>query len=230
MPVRFSIILVIVQVVTVREEEVEGAETRGTDKLGPHISSLPSPLQSVSTGQDINNGAQPVVSQAEGVTSIWPCCRIPRRLFCSITASRGGGDTPEKPEMNITEDGLTHAEAQIRTCFPTIVEISNVLTNVYIAADTIPTLDPGPRNTTSDSESKEPRMIGDFDGSANEFWKLYRDEAKSHDDATISTLKDGMDSALIFVRSCSVHAPIRDLVFLIRVHRLVYSLLFSQHS
>ncbi|KAI0264791.1 hypothetical protein BGY98DRAFT_927779, partial [Russula aff. rugulosa BPL654] len=41
-------------------------------------------------------------------------------------------------------------------------------------------------------------MIGDFDGSANEFWKLYRDEAKSHDDATISTLKDGMDSALIF--------------------------------
>ncbi|KAI0270107.1 hypothetical protein BGY98DRAFT_923868 [Russula aff. rugulosa BPL654] len=41
-------------------------------------------------------------------------------------------------------------------------------------------------------------MIGDFDGSANEFWNLYRDEAKSHDDATISTIKDGMDSALIF--------------------------------
>ncbi|KAI0265233.1 hypothetical protein BGY98DRAFT_1085723 [Russula aff. rugulosa BPL654] len=64
---------------------------------------------------------------------------------------------------------------------------------------------PAPRNevATSDSESKEPRMIGDFDGSANEFWKLYRDEAKSHDDATISTIKDGMDSALIFVRSYS---------------------------
>jgi hypothetical protein len=68
---------------------------------------------------------------------------------------------------------------------------------------------PGPRNTTSDSESEEqpeeqpeePRMIGDFDGSANEFWKLYRDEAKSHDDARINTLKEGMDSALIFVRS-----------------------------
>jgi hypothetical protein len=42
---------------------------------------------------------------------------------------------------------------------------------IYIAADTIPTLDPGPRNST---ESEEPRMIGDFDGSANEFWKLYR--------------------------------------------------------
>ena len=72
----------------------------------------------------------------------------------------------------------------------------------------IPTFDPGPRNTTSGSESKEPRMIGDFDGSANEFWKLYRDEAKSHDDARISTLKEGMDSALIFVRSYSVHAPV----------------------
>jgi hypothetical protein len=228
--VRFSLFLVTVEVVTFREEGVGGTETREIDKLGPHTSSLPSPLRSVSTGQDINDEAQPVVSQAEGVTSIWPCCRIPSRLFCSITASRGGGDTPEKPEMNITGDGLTQAEAQIRTCFPTIVEISNVLTNVYIAADTIPTLDPGPRNTTSDSESKEPRMIGDFDGSANEFWKLYRDEAKSHDDATISTLKDGMDSALIFVRSYSVHAPIIDLVFLIRGHRLVYSLPFSQHS
>jgi hypothetical protein len=84
---------------------------------------------------------------------------------------------------------------------------------IYIAADTIPTLDPGPRNTT---ESEEPRMIGDFDGSANEFWKLYRDEAHSHDDATISTLKDGMDSALIFVRSYSVHVAIEGLVILIR--------------
>ena len=73
-------------------------------------------------------------------------------------------------------------------------------------------------NTTSGSgsESEDPRMIGDFDGSANEFWKLYRDEAKSNDEATISTLKDGMESALIFVRSYSVPAPIIDLVMLIR--------------
>jgi hypothetical protein len=47
-------------------------------------------------------------------------------------------------------------------------------------------------------------MIGDFDGSANEFWKLYRDEAESHDEAQINTLKEGMESALIFVRSYSV--------------------------
>ena len=49
-------------------------------------------------------------------------------------------------------------------------------------------------------------MIGDFDGGASEFWKLYRDEAKSYDDARINTLKEGMDSALIFVRSYSIRA------------------------
>jgi hypothetical protein len=57
------------------------------------------------------------------------------------------------------------------------------------------------------SIDSNPRMIGDFDGSASEFWKLYRDEAKSHDDAQINTLKEGMDSALIFVRSYSIHRP-----------------------
>src|SRR6267154_1818573 len=83
-----------------------------------------------------------------------------------------------------------------------------------------PIVDSGPHNTTSDPESdqpeeppEEPRMIGDFDGSANEFWKLFRDEAKNHDDARINTLKEGMDSALIFVRSYFVHV-IMDLVML----------------
>ena len=82
-----------------------------------------------------------------------------------------------------------------------------------------PTFDTDPRNngnTISDPKSEEPRIIGDFDGSANEFWKLYRDEAKSHDDAWINTLKEGMDSALIFVRSYSADAPIMDLVVLMR--------------
>jgi len=98
----------------------------------------------------------------------------------------------------------------------------------------IPTFDCGARNATSDSEPEEPpeepHMIGDFDGSASEFWKLYRDEAKSHDDARINTLKEGMDSALIFVRSYSVCA-IMGLVMLIAwPYRLVYFLLLSQHS
>jgi hypothetical protein len=75
-------------------------------------------------------------------------------------------------------------------------------------------------------------MIGDFDGSANEFWKLYRDEAKSHDDATISTLKDGMDSALIFVSFIFCSAlPQHELGYAdtVRGYRLVYFLLSSQH-
>jgi hypothetical protein len=61
-------------VVTARKEEVGGAETHGMDVLGPHTSSAAataaSSLWSVSTSQDINDEAQSVVSQAEGVTSI----------------------------------------------------------------------------------------------------------------------------------------------------------------
>ena len=91
----------------------------------------------------------------------------------------------------------------------------------------IPTPDPGPRDTPSGSESEEPAMIGDFDGGANEFWKLYRDEAMSYDKAQIGNLKEGMDSALIFVRS---HFSIMDFVMLMRAHRLVYFLLLSLHS
>ena len=58
-------------------------------------------------------------------------------------------------------------------------------------------------------------MIGDFDGTASEFWKLFKNEANSHDDARINTLKEGMDSARIFVRSYSTHVPIIDFVMLI---------------
>ena len=73
-------------------------------------------------------------------------------------------------------------------------------------------------------------MIGDFDGSSNALWTLFRDEAKSHDDARIVTLKDDMESSLIFVRGYPIctydglgHA---DAWF----HRPVYFLLLSQHS
>jgi hypothetical protein len=44
------------------------------------------------------------------------------------------------------------------------------------------------------------RMIGDFDDSANALWSLHEKEAKSHDEARIQSLKDGMDGVLIFVR------------------------------
>ncbi|KAH8986162.1 hypothetical protein EDB83DRAFT_2240436 [Lactarius deliciosus] len=41
-------------------------------------------------------------------------------------------------------------------------------------------------------------MIGDFDDNANAFWSLHMNEAKSHDEARIQSLKDDMDSVLIF--------------------------------
>jgi hypothetical protein len=43
-------------------------------------------------------------------------------------------------------------------------------------------------------------MIGDFDDNANAMWSLHLGEAKSHDEALIHSLKDDMDSVLIFVR------------------------------
>ncbi len=44
-------------------------------------------------------------------------------------------------------------------------------------------------------------MVGDFDDSANALWSLYEKEAKSHDEATVGTIKDDMEGVLIFVRS-----------------------------
>src|ERR1700755_2205276 len=73
--------------------------------------------------------------------------------------------------------------------FPHDYRDLNDLMNINIAVDTNPTVRPDPHNRTLDpapeQEPDEPRMIGDFDGSASDFWKLYCDEAKSHDDARI---------------------------------------------
>jgi hypothetical protein len=130
--VRFSLFLITVEVVTAHKEDVEGAETHEMDITGPHTSSAANSLRLVSTGQDINDEAQLVVSQAEVVTSNWPCCHILRRLFCSVT----GPGRSDISEINIdqsrsrddvshtTSDRPTQAEGQIRAFFLTIVEIS----------------------------------------------------------------------------------------------------------
>ena len=87
------------------------------------------------------------------------------------------------------------------------------------AAANNPTTESAPRNTTSDADPQqtpeEPRMIGDFNGSASEFWKLFKDEAKIHDDARMYALKEDMESALIFVCSYYIHTY-HGLVMLIR--------------
>jgi hypothetical protein len=128
--VRISLFLITVKVVTARKEEVGGADTHEMDILGPLTSSASaeSPPRSVSTGQDANDEAQSVVSQDQGVTSIWPCCRIPRRLFCSVTGS-GGSDAPEVDQSRRNDDAsaatsnrLTQAEAQIRAYLLTILK------------------------------------------------------------------------------------------------------------
>src|SRR5229473_2298567 len=102
------------------------------------------------------------------------------------------------------------------------------------AAANNPTAESAPRDTTSDADRQqkpeEPYMIDDFDGSASEFWKLFKDEAKSHDDARIYSLKEDMESALIFVRSCSLRAYYRLDHANAWPHRLVYFLLPSRRS
>jgi hypothetical protein len=90
---------------------------------------------------------------------------------------------------------------------------------------------PGDRGTPSDttqptpSESEMPPVIGDFDDNANAFWSLHMKEAKSHDEARIQSIKDDMDSVLIFV--CIYISP----AFLTGADapspRLVYSPLLS---
>ena len=55
------------------------------------------------------------------------------------------------------------------------------------------------------SSGPEQHMPGDFDGSANTLWTLYGDEAKSHDESRIETLKDDMDGVLIFERPYFVY-------------------------
>ena len=64
----------------------------------------------------------------------------------------------------------------------------------------------GDRGADAGSSTQEPRMIGDFEGSANALWTIYGKEAKSHDEARIQTLKDDMDGVLIFVRPYFVPA------------------------
>jgi hypothetical protein len=79
--VRFSRFLITSGVVLiVREEDLGGAETHEMGSLGSHTSSVASPLRpaTVSAGQDINDEALSVVSQAEGVTPNCPCRLISR--------------------------------------------------------------------------------------------------------------------------------------------------------
>ncbi len=101
------------------------------------------------------------------------------------------------------------------------------------AADN-PTAESAPHDTTSDAdiqrEPEEPHMIGDFDTSASEFWNLFKDEAKSHDEDRVLSLKADMKYALLFVRSYSLRAYYGPGHADAWLHRLVYFPLSSQCS
>ena len=113
----FSLFLNTAEVVTACKEEAEGSETHEMDGLRPRTSNVANPLHSVSAGQEINDEAQSVVSHAEGVASIRPCCLISRRMFCFVTGSRGNN----APEMNIDHshrsDGVNdrRSQAEVQT-------------------------------------------------------------------------------------------------------------------
>jgi hypothetical protein len=81
----------------------------------------------------------------------------------------------------------------------------------------------------SPDSSFEPRMIGDFDSSANALWRLYGKEAKSEDEAKIATLKGDMERVLTFVRTHFTYSYQLNHTDSWR-HRLVYLLLFSLPS
>jgi hypothetical protein len=81
---------------------------------------------------------------------------------------------------------------------------------------------------SSSQRPQENPMVGDFDESANALWSLYVKEAKSHDEATVGTIRDDMEGVLIFVRSYAftllradcVNGPIRLACFLLPSPRL----------
>jgi len=52
--------------------------------------------------------------------------------------------------------------------------------------------------TSNGGISSEESQESDFDDSSNALWSLYGKEAKSHDEATIQSLKGDMDGVLIF--------------------------------
>jgi hypothetical protein len=47
----------------------------------------------------------------------------------------------------------------------------------------------------------DPRIIGDFDENAHAFWNFFNNKAKIYDGARMKTLKEDLDSPLVFVSS-----------------------------
>jgi hypothetical protein len=87
-------------VVTAPKEEVERAETHEIDILGPHASSVASSLRSMSTGQDINDEAQSVISQVEGVTLYLSFLSHPESIIFILLQDPGEATSPRQTSIS----------------------------------------------------------------------------------------------------------------------------------
>jgi hypothetical protein len=76
---------------------------------------------------------------------------------------------------------------------------------MYMPMSSPPSLNIAP-GSNPDQGPEEERIIGDFDGSADPLWSLYRKEAKSYDESSIQNPKEDMDGVIFFVRSYFVYS------------------------
>lgn len=77
---------------TIRVEDVGGSEMHGMTTFQSDTSTIENPVLPVPhvtmAGQDVDDGAHPIDSQAGGVPSIPPCFCIPEKAIPSFTSSR----------------------------------------------------------------------------------------------------------------------------------------------
>src|SRR6266403_665122 len=119
------------EALTFCEKEVGGSETPEMAILQSHASTVTSAALPMSTGQDVEDKARPVVSQAVveawDATSTPTCSCIPSGVFRPFTSMRGGSDIGYSQRCGVddaTGDQPTQGgEAQTRVYFPTTIEI-----------------------------------------------------------------------------------------------------------
>ncbi|KAI0270236.1 hypothetical protein BGY98DRAFT_267892 [Russula aff. rugulosa BPL654] len=109
----------------------------------------------------VREAQSPVVPQIETLdeTPFSACGCIPSGVFRPFISMRGGSNI-DHSQRNVSDQSIQTGQGSGQA-------------DAQIPMPSNPTFDPGPCNTTSDSESEEPRMIRDFDGSARKFLKLF---------------------------------------------------------
>jgi hypothetical protein len=130
-----------------------------------------------------------------------------------MTARVPGHDDILTQEESRADETLPRAQRKAPLRF---MNANNLTDRKETDADT-PLAHGGPHTGSSSHTPQENPKVEDFDDSANALWSLYVKEAKSHDEATVGTIKDDMEGVLIFVRSYTssllradcVNGPIR---------------------